>query len=553
MAEAPPHRRTLLGRGSFGTVHQGLHDSVTKCMPAVMTVDPPDEKSQEAETSDMGYWNENGARETWFYLRHGADSGLASGIPRFLGHVMTEETMTLSMTNGGVSLHAWVALHDDLATRLKVWWTQLLPQFLTAVAKLHARGIIHADLKPANILIASAPASAKGAGGGGHQWILRLCDFGSVLPDDTLFCQDTLPLSHSFARTTYPFCSPEMILSRGWKMDAWPQWRRDAHHPWVTTKHDMWAIGKVMMFMIDSKHPMHTDLDNEYVMSQLRNGGVTTCLGLPEAMDQTLRSTVDADFHRTYVELTHALLCFDFRLRPSADEARRVVISGTHDEDDDATAVDEDDDTRQPSMHRNWTGCDATVLRWMHDVLHRQGLSHCLTLAVHAFRVFWSTSRTAAIVSVNSRDVRLVATACMMIADALLFVGDVSLREWIKYAKEPVESAQHLVKVANHVLVTVSPHLDVRHTLDHLLRRQGKSVCYDALLCMLIGQTCTSMGTPLLAYTELASAPVSFLKYGISETLLPVLPVSFAAASTLSSFLNSPACVSLCQSYLIRF
>lgn len=95
-------------------------------------------------------------------------------IARVLDWNLEQPPFWLECEYGGSSLLAWAAEEDASRTRLAAAPQELrlslLLQAADAVAAAHGAGVLHKDIKPANVLVAPAP-------GGG--WQLRLTDFGS--------------------------------------------------------------------------------------------------------------------------------------------------------------------------------------------------------------------------------------------------------------------------------------------------------------------------------------------------------------------------------------
>lgn len=90
-------------------------------------------------------------------------------------------------------------------------WLELrsaLLELLEALAHAHARGVIHRDLKPGNVLVAAADESGAG---------LRVSDFGlAALVDDP-----SLPLRSRFIMGTLQYMAPEQVAGRLRDIGPW--------------------------------------------------------------------------------------------------------------------------------------------------------------------------------------------------------------------------------------------------------------------------------------------------------------------------------------------
>ncbi len=73
---------------------------------------------------------------------------------------------------GGQNLAEWAASEGGLARATRESRVRLVAEISRAVADAHAAGVIHADLKPSNILISP---------GQNGDWNVKVCDFGSAL------------------------------------------------------------------------------------------------------------------------------------------------------------------------------------------------------------------------------------------------------------------------------------------------------------------------------------------------------------------------------------
>jgi len=120
-----------------------------------------------------------------------------------------------------------------------LWWFAQLAQ---ALAHVHARGVVHLDLKPANLLLA-------------RDWSLRLCDFGlSVLTADLV---KRVHNKDAFAGTP-AYASPEQMMGQPAEQST-----------------DVWAAG-VILYMLCALIPPFGDIT-------ARGGPVAGKMGNEEA------------------------------------------------------------------------------------------------------------------------------------------------------------------------------------------------------------------------------------------------------------------------------
>ena len=114
-------------------------------------------------------------------------------------------------------------------------------QILIALHYLHSKGIVHQNLKPANILIDELPGGLK---------ILKIGDFG-ISRVDIQEMKKKFSASMTLGGLTSPvYASPEIMLD----------------NKATTTKLDMWALGIILYQLVSSnKHPFG-NWDNPYLM-----------------------------------------------------------------------------------------------------------------------------------------------------------------------------------------------------------------------------------------------------------------------------------------------
>ena len=149
---------------------------------------------------------------------------------------------------------SWLAMElagyslEDLERAAVNWWhvRNIFVRILDALSHSHARGVIHRDLKPGNVLFVDGPD-------GRH---LKLTDFGLAHAlGDRLDEPQEDGLSNKITGTPR-FMSPEQITG---------QWRD--HGPWT----DLYALGCLAYWLIDGDPPYGGD-DTDQILEQHLNG-----------------------------------------------------------------------------------------------------------------------------------------------------------------------------------------------------------------------------------------------------------------------------------------
>jgi serine/threonine protein kinase/tetratricopeptide (TPR) repeat protein len=161
------------------------------------------------------------------------------GIVMVLDHgEVTEEAASAlpkRLTAGSPYLAMELASWGSLdRVKLPLPWDDLLRLLLSlldALAHAHARGVVHRDLKPGNILI-SAPTDLRPG--------IKLTDFGIA----TALEQEQHPGTHEASSGTPHFMAPEQFMSR---------WRD--YGPWT----DLYAVGCVAHLLATGKLPFAGD------------------------------------------------------------------------------------------------------------------------------------------------------------------------------------------------------------------------------------------------------------------------------------------------------
>ena len=139
----------------------------------------------------------------------------------------------------------------DLATLLKrdgrlepARALAIMAQVASALDAAHAHGLVHRDVKPANILLAASPAGTDG-----HCY---LCDFGLIKQVGAEEAQSALTATDQFVGTI-PYVSPEQI--EGQALDG---------------RADIYSLGCVLFQCLTGSVPFQGSTDIEVVFAHLR-------------------------------------------------------------------------------------------------------------------------------------------------------------------------------------------------------------------------------------------------------------------------------------------
>ena len=141
----------------------------------------------------------------------------------------------------------------------------IIAQVAGALDAAHARGLVHRDVKPANILLAAGPA-----GSDGHCY---LCDFGLIKEVSAEQAQSALTATDQFVGTI-PYVAPEQIEGRD-----------------LDGRADVYSLGCVLFHCLTGSVPFERMNDIEVVFAHLREpppSPSSRAPGLPKAMDAVI-------------------------------------------------------------------------------------------------------------------------------------------------------------------------------------------------------------------------------------------------------------------------
>jgi len=212
--------RKLIGRGGMGAVYEGLHIEIGKRV-AVKLLDTEHSRSQEVEAR--------------FRLEGRAASKIESEHVVQVFDVGRDDQFGLYMVMEYL-------VGEDLATRLEREGVlevqkamEIAQQVARGLAKAHAAGVIHRDLKPGNVVLAERDDGTT---------IAKIVDFGisKLLTEDA--DKDGVLTRYGSAVGTPQYMSPEQ--AQGQTIDA---------------RSDVWALGAVFYEMLSGR-PAYPLLEN---------------------------------------------------------------------------------------------------------------------------------------------------------------------------------------------------------------------------------------------------------------------------------------------------
>lgn len=213
------HFSQLLGEGSFGKVYRAEHHKsgepvAVKIIPRSVKLEGPELKI--LMTND--HLNVMNAKEV---LKTPTDVYIVQPL----------------MAGGDLE-----QLRNDFGLMAEEDVKEIIQQLLTGLDYLHSRGIVHKDLKPANILYDRAP-------GGVH---VRLGDFGLSKIINPGEC---IPGTQTLGTTAY-FAAPEHVSGQDYDF-----------------KIDIWACGVIMYVLLTGSYPYQA-YHTEDVIEKIKKGEI---------------------------------------------------------------------------------------------------------------------------------------------------------------------------------------------------------------------------------------------------------------------------------------
>jgi Protein kinase domain len=185
----------------------------------------------------------------------------------------------------------------------------IMAQVASALDAAHARGLVHRDVKPGNILLAAGPA-----GSDGHCY---LCDFGLIKEVDVQQARSALTATGQFVGTI-PYVAPEQI--EGGPLDG---------------RADVYSLGCVLFHCLTGSPPFERINDIEVVFAHLREPPPpvsSRAPGVPPALDAIVARAMAKSRDDRWPTCTALVTAMQAELRsgtpappPSADAETRSM------------------------------------------------------------------------------------------------------------------------------------------------------------------------------------------------------------------------------------
>ncbi|MEZ4236294.1 MAG: protein kinase [Myxococcota bacterium] len=184
-------------------------------------------------------------------------------------------------------------------TRLLPWAdvrTILLALF-DALAHAHARGVLHRDLKPDNILIAGSGDLRPG---------IKITDFGIARPLDDVGASEDRPVG------TPQYMAPEQI-------------RNDVHQYGPHT--DLYALGNLAWRMVTGRVPFHGAKGAQLMYAQLHREPprLQPAIAVPSGIEEFLRALLAKEPHRRFQRAADAALALASLPDPGGGAGEPVI------------------------------------------------------------------------------------------------------------------------------------------------------------------------------------------------------------------------------------
>jgi hypothetical protein len=182
----------------------------------------------------------------------------------------------------------------------------ILAQVAGALDAAHARGLVHRDVKPANILLAASAAGAIP-----HSY---LCDFGLIKQTDAAKAFSALTAVDQFVGTV-PYVAPEQIEGRQ-----------------IDGRTDVYSLGCVLFQCLTGSVPFEGTTDVEVVFAHLRDAPPplsTRGRGLPPSLDAVLARALSKSKEDRHPTCAALIAAAEHQLSAAAPRSGQAVDDET--------------------------------------------------------------------------------------------------------------------------------------------------------------------------------------------------------------------------------
>ncbi len=172
-------------------------------------------------------------------------------------------------------------------------------QIARGLARAHAKGIIHRDVKPANVMITEPVPGESGSGA------VKILDFGLAKIADVQLTQTSMTMG------TVAYMSPEQ--ARGDKVDH---------------RTDIWSLGVLLFEMLTGARPFKGDYDQAIIYSVLHEDPARlTDLNpeAPEALEHIVTMCLEKESRRRYASMADLLADLEVFVQDADTSLRKAL------------------------------------------------------------------------------------------------------------------------------------------------------------------------------------------------------------------------------------
>jgi serine/threonine protein kinase len=161
----------------------------------------------------------------------------------------------------------------------------IIEQLLSAVNYIHSKGVIHFDIKPANILISYIEGKP----------VVKICDFGS----SHIMMTSNINRGEIYTRW---YRAPELVKKTIDIIRKFPFLKKDRIY---TYANDLWALGCVIYWLLTNKHLFPCSDEYELISRQYElciEENYTFLQNIPEEYRSLVRKLLDFDYEKRGID-----------------------------------------------------------------------------------------------------------------------------------------------------------------------------------------------------------------------------------------------------------